>query len=66
MQPRPADRPRPWWREQASLSLGVLGIVVFAASVLSVTWLPTRLDAVLALAFAGLSCLLVAIAMGGE
>lgn len=53
-------------RDQASLALGLVGIVTFAASLLSVTWLPTRLDVLLALAIAGLLCLFAALAIGRE
>lgn len=53
-------------RDTASLSIGLFGIITFAASLLSVTWLPTRLDVLLALAFAGLLCLFGAIALGRE
>lgn len=53
-------------RDRASLALGIVGIVTFAASLLSVTWLPTRLDVLLASAMSGLLCLVAALAVGRE
>lgn len=53
-------------RDRASLALGLVGIVTFAASLLSVTWLPTRLDVLLGAAITGLLCLVAALALGRE
>jgi hypothetical protein len=67
MRPR-LDEPRALSvaRDQASLALGLVGIVTFAGSFLSVTWLPTRLDVLLTLATAGLLCLVAALALGRD
>ncbi len=53
-------------RDRASLALGIVGIVTFAASLLSVTWLPTRLDVLLTAAITGLLCLVAALALGRD
>ena len=51
-------------RTALAITLGVIGILTFAAALLSVSWIPARLDVLLGAATSGLAFLLAALALG--
>ena len=58
--PRDVDR---GLGERATLAVGLVGIVTFAGAMLSVTWLPARLDVLLGLASIGVATFACALAL---